>query len=512
MGAHCGFWPCNLLAAACFAVMVAAGANAHVDGAPRTALKLASAASCPHASMWKPTEPELQHILVRHFGWLEKRDQLWQAHDEYLDRIKPAYPGWQHEARSHPEQANLCNANLSDADLTAAHLGGANLSDADLTAAHLGGADLTGANLTSANLTAAKLGGASLDGANLTGASSGGANLTGASLGGAFLTGANLGGALLPGAFLYEADLGGADLTGANLTGADLTDANLAKADLRDADVSKAKLAGIDLTGAYYARFGAPDPDVGGISGLGALHLLGREQIAGLVQLRKALEDAGLRDDEREVTNDIEHTITQDRLLNRPLSFAWFEGTLRLLGFDVTTAYGLHPERALSWILLLGFVLTFLYTFAIPRTPKKTPAVPAPQSAVTAAPSGSSADQAGAVSPPQKQQSGIYQVFPSDRIDAATAEPAIDKDPNVVRVKATTLWDAFCKAAYFSLLSAVNIGFEQFTPGDWLRRLQSREYSLEAVGWVRIVAGAQALLSVYLLAMWALTQFGRPFE
>jgi hypothetical protein len=41
---------------------------------------------------------------------------------------------------------------------------------------------------------------------------------------------------------------------------------------------------------------------------------------------------------------------------------------------------------------------------------------------------------------------------------------------------------------------------------------RAREYSLEAVGWVRVVAGPQALLSVYLLAMWALTQFGRPFE
>ena len=38
------------------------------------------------------------------------------------------------------------------------------------------------------------------------------------------------------------------------------------------------------------------------------------------------------------------------------------------------------------------------------------------------------------------------------------------------------------------------------------------EYSLQAVGWVRVVAGAQALLSVYLLAMWVLTQFGQPFE
>jgi hypothetical protein len=54
--------------------------------------------------------------------------------------------------------------------------------------------------------------------------------------------------------------------------------------------------------------------------------------------------------------------------------------------------------------------------------------------------------------------------------------------------------------------------FRRLHPGDWIRRLQTRDYSLEAVGWVRVVAGAQALLSVYLLAMWVLTQFGQPFE
>jgi hypothetical protein len=58
----------------------------------------------------------------------------------------------------------------------------------------------------------------------------------------------------------------------------------------------------------------------------------------------------------------------------------------------------------------------------------------------------------------------------------------------------------------------VNIGFQQFTPGDWIRRLQPHEYALKAEGWVRMVAGAQALLSVFLLAMWVLTQFGRPFQ
>jgi hypothetical protein len=35
---------------------------------------------------------------------------------------------------------------------------------------------------------------------------------------------------------------------------------------------------------------------------------------------------------------------------------------------------------------------------------------------------------------------------------------------------------------------------------------------LRATGWVRFVAGLQSLLSIYLLALWVLTYFGRPFE
>lgn len=38
-----------------------------------------------------------------------------------------------------------------------------------------------------------------------------------------------------------------------------------------------------------------------------------------------------------------------------------------------------------------------------------------------------------------------------------------------------------------------------------------REYDLKAVGWARTVSGFQSLLSVYMLALWVLTYFGRPF-
>ena len=65
---------------------------------------------------------------------------------------------------------------------------------------------------------------------------------------------------------------------------------------------------------------------------------------------------------------------------------------------------------------------------------------------------------------------------------------------------------------YFSLLSAFSLGWRELNVGTWIARVQPREYVLRATGWVRTVAGIQSLLSVYMLALWVLTYFGRPFE
>ena len=91
------------------------------------------------------------------------------------------------------EQADLCNANLHDADLCWANLSHADLHDADLRDANLRGADLRGADLYRVNLR--------------------GANLRDADLRDADLRWANL----------REANLRGADLRRANLRGADLS-------------------------------------------------------------------------------------------------------------------------------------------------------------------------------------------------------------------------------------------------------------------------------------------------
>ena len=113
-----------------------------------------------------------------------------------------------------------------------ADLSGANLCDADLRDANLRGADLSGANLCDADLRGANLRGANLRGADLRDADLSGANLFGANLRGADLRDADLSDADLSGADLRDANLRGADLSGANLRGADLCNANLSRASM----------------------------------------------------------------------------------------------------------------------------------------------------------------------------------------------------------------------------------------------------------------------------------------
>jgi hypothetical protein len=80
-------------------------------------------------------------------------------------------------------------------------------------------------------------------------------------------------------------------------------------------------------------------------------------------------------------------------------------------------------------------------------------------------------------------------------------------------------WGALLRGAsvpliglYFSLLSGFSLGWRELNVGTWIARVQSREYVLRATGWVRTVSGIQSLLSVYRLALWVMTYFGRPFE
>ena len=80
------------------------------------------------------------------------------------------------------------------------------------------------------------------------------------------------------------------------------------------------------------------------------------------------------------------------------------------------------------------------------------------------------------------------------------------------RMNGEKLLTAILMGSYFSILSAFHFGWHEANVGNWIARIQPHEYVLRPSGWVRMVSGVQSLVSVYLLALWVLTYFGRPFE
>jgi uncharacterized protein YjbI with pentapeptide repeats len=140
-------------------------------------------------------------------------------------------------------------ANLEEANLQRADLGGANLQEADLWRADLQEANLRVGKLQKADLGEASLQKADLMGADLQSADLGGANLQRAEMWGAHVQRANL-----VGADLRRVNLRGANLQGANLRVARLQEANLRGAKLQKVDLGEANLQKADLRGANLTR------------------------------------------------------------------------------------------------------------------------------------------------------------------------------------------------------------------------------------------------------------------
>jgi hypothetical protein len=323
------------------------------------------------------------------------------------------------------------------------------------------------------------------------------ADLAKVDLRGKNLAGADLREANLAGAALQFANLAGAILHWANLTNTVLASANLTGADLQMATIADAQLDFANLTGTTYAPKGVPNSYVEGIIGLKTVVLPpyydGREgvNVSALVQLRELLKAAGLRDPEREATYAIERNKTRHLLFaEQPPQLeeddqSWVrtirwrvEGIFRLAFFDWPVAYGLHPGRAL--LILLGSIC---FPFA--------------------------AIYAGALT---RSTGGIYRVWPADRLEREFGVVKLAGKAEVEPLLPWGFWATLGNALQFSLLSAFHLGWRELNVGSWIARVQAREYTLRAIGWVRVVSGIQSLLSVYLLAMWALTYFGRPFQ
>jgi hypothetical protein len=359
-------------------------------------------------------------------------------------------------------------------------------------------------NLCEADLSDLDLSGVRLDGANLTGAK----------LRGTDLTGSILNGAILNGAFLFRAKLAktqfiSADLIGAAIMNSDVTDANFQDA---------------NLEGAYldFAPGSVPNiPQMATASGLAGLKFT--KSPHSLVDLRDGFKKAGNRDAERELTYAIRRGETERANV--------IERLFNIILFDLTSKYGMYPGRPVR-LLFIGIALFTLPYAAALRIRKYR----------------CSRIERKRMRPyfrrwliyltRRRRRGGIWKIWDADRL-LDRAQPGASERRNhragtAARVQrparssrkaslAPKLTDeksrlflsgfqALRYGFYFSILSAFHFGWRDINVGSWIVRIQPSEFTLKASDWVRTLSGVQSLISVYLLALWALTYFGRPFE
>jgi uncharacterized protein YjbI with pentapeptide repeats len=268
--------------------------------------------------------------------------------------------------------------------------------------------------------------------------------------------------------YLHKADLRKAVLPKADLSRVDLSQADLSDADLKDCILDSAKLPLI-----FEPKAGSPPyiPSIAGLPNLSALTFI--KSPHGLVDLREGFKKLGYREQEREITYAIRHT-QRRKLWNDKGSSLWkkMESLFYYLFFEITCKYGMYPGRPLVLLIPLIIIFTIPYTIVLK-------------------------------SPPGKD--GIWKVWIPERARKDLGA----KNPYRLNLR---FYSALGFGFYFSILSAFSIGWRELNVGNWIARIQRREYTLRATGWVRTVSGIQSLISVYLIALWVLSYFGRPFE
>ena len=269
-----------------------------------------------------------------------------------------------------------------------------------------------------------------------------------------------------------------ADLSGGQGVGCTWTDMRDASLILTKIEGTEYPVYGVSLDRATFVPVGTPH-EASRFWGLASIQYpeMARPQ---LQAFREYYRRIGFRDTERELTHAIEANTTRFLLHHAAVS-SKLEGIFRFVVFDLPTSYGLYPGRALRLILIGWVAFIPIYARAIAQRPINGGA------------------------------SGIYLNLPADRLIKRNGTTKFATSAQTIRLnrKGRSAWRW---AAYFSLLSAFNVGFREINVGTWIERIQKRKFQLEAVGTVRRIAGLQSLLSVFLLAMWILTYFGRPFQ
>ena len=373
------------------------------------------------------------------------------------------------------------NSRLYDVDLRRASLQKTSFRDANLTKVDFSRSDLRGISLHDIAFESVSFAHANLKGTKLTNL-----DLRRTGFSRAILVNVNFRASALDESDFRIADLRGTRFVKASLRNADLRGAALSDASFYQTDIHNAKLDGADVRYMRYEPISVPHAQyLTGINGIVDLWFEPGAE-ASLVRLRNLAGSSGYPRLERQATYAIRET--KSRHMRASVDWAnKIGGAADLVLFGWTVGWGLFPSRAL-WIMLtlIGISISFY-------------------AAILAFPIGS-------------RRHGIVRVWEEGRVRQSAGEVAVARSEvaELIPRREVTGWRRLVHiglwAMYFSLLSTFHIGWRDFNLGAWLVRIQFRQYRLVGTGIVRAWAGVQSLVCVFLLALFAFTYFGRPFN
>jgi len=418
-------------------------------------------------------------------------DRLLSLHAELLDDFEKEKTQYS-ELFGDKRYLNLCGADLDNIQFEEKNLRYANLQKAKLNKANFYLASIEGGNLKGIIANEAIFSSSNLENADLSFGLLEGAYFNGSNMANTSLKFANMDGAELDHAYLKGATLIETSIRNASLIFADLDQADLAKADLTGSLLRNATLT---VANVNYTNF--TNVKLGGAKGL---HLLpiAEESLypVGLYEQKNSLWASGFKREARELNYSFQHNQTHARLNNDDIDSAsivdwlnqhWdkFTALTAIVAFELTTNWGLAPSLALFElgiiIILMGLVywvgLLYQAKLLITRSVKSL-----------------------STEGERYQEGDFYSVD----VRRFLAEKRLSDAGYQVAL--------FKIALYFSLVSAVHIGWKDLNLGTWLSRMQSEPYTFHAKGWVRTISGLQSLVCIYLIAIWVLTQFSLFFE
>lgn len=399
---------------------------------------------------------------------ISKRDlkELLKEHDEKLKNMEEKINWGELDSREASKkrmsiskigQGRLNETNLEEEDLSRQNLMGAYLNKTVLNGAKLVGSIFEGAYIYKVKLVGRK----NLRIINLQYAIIRDVDLSEAIMQKAKLRGAKFVNVCLKGAKLNESDL-----TGATFENVDLSGAELIKTDL-----TGTKFISSALTSAVYEPKAGGQPDVQSISqALNLHHMTYKEDRSGLVSLRDGFKKMGFRKQERDITyalkrRDTKLLIDEGRII---------EANVWRILVEWTCEYGRKPGLPLLLMILVIGICYVFYFVVILFGGKGT----------------------------------VWKVLPQEQ------RLPYEKTFRPLPVEFThcSILEVIWYPLYLSLLSTFRIGWRDLNVGTWLSRSLPFEYTLILRGWVKIIAGFQSVVSVYLLVLSILTYFGSPFE